>query len=278
MTIAAPAGADTSEILFAPNPERIATTNAWAFMHWLHSTRGITLSGWSALQAFARKHPLDFQAALIAYARLPSPPSSVVRHSGVAEALVFRRANAARISYSRDDLRSPNPSLPVGVTAPLTRLWPATALVRPFADVVLFGDIRPDDRVLVAGTSSWPWLAALLEGATVILDAAPGAAELLVTAEQERAGVLIAPATTIGETAFRYPGRRRNLATLRTIIAMGGPLSPEGRRRVYTWIRPDLMLLARSGDTTWGNPLEPVLARPAATPALFIQRPTRPAP
>ncbi|MGH7154430.1 MAG: hypothetical protein ACREF3_10940 [Acetobacteraceae bacterium] len=277
MTISAPLTAATSDILFGPDPEWVATTNAWAFMHWLHSTRGVALSGWFALQQFASTHPLDFQAALIAYARLPSSPSRLTRHSGVAEALVFRRANTARISYSRDDLRNPDPSLPTVVTAPLTRLWPAAALVRPFADVVLHGDVRPDDRVLVAGTSSWPWLVSLLEGATIIL-AAPAAAELLVIAEQERASVLIAPATTIGETAFRRPGRRPNLAALRIIIATGGPLSPEGRRRVCTWIRPDLMLLARSGDTTWGNPLEPVLARPAATPALFTRSPTRPAP
>ena len=29
------------------------------------------------------------------------------------------------------------------------------------------------------------------------------------------------------------------------------------------------MLLARTGDTLWGNPLEPVYARPDATPGFF---------
>ena len=269
MTISAPTNAETSEILFAPDPERIATPNAWAFMHWLRSTRDIALSGWAGLQAFANTRPLDFRAALIAYARLPLEPFRLTRHHGTAEALVFRRANA-RVSYSCADLLHPDPPLPNAVTAPLTRLWPPPALVRPLADVVLHGDVRPDDRVLVAATSSWPWLVALLDGAAVIL-AAPGAADLLAIAEEERASILIAPASTIGEAAFRRPGRRPNLAALRTIIATGSPLSPEGRRRIYTWIRSDLVLLARSGDTIWGNPLEPVLARPTAAPALVTR-------
>lgn len=294
MTISVPSNADTTEILFAPGPERIATTNAWAFLHWLHSTRGIALTGWAALQNFAASHQLDFQAALIAYAHLPPFPtvipaqagihrarhadesnltSGITHHQGAAEALVFRPANAARISYTRNDLLTPDPSLPASVAAPLSRQWPASSLVRPLAAVLLHGDVRPDDRVLVAGTSSWPWLAALLDGTTIIL-AAPGPTELLAITEQERASVLVAPAAMIGEAAFRRPGRRPNLAALRIILAIGGPLSPEGRRRVYTWIRPDLVLLARSGDTIWGNPLEPVLAQPTAGPALFTRPPT----
>ena len=38
------------------------------------------------------------------------------------------------------------------------------------------------------------------------------------------------------------------------------------------------MLLARSGDTLWGNPLEPVLARPTATLGLFRRPPQVQAP
>ena len=68
-----------------------------------------------------------------------------------------------------------------------------------------------------------------------------------------------------------------DLADLRTIIATGGPLSPEGRRRVYTWVKSDLMLLARTGDTFWGNPLEPVLAQPPATPAFLTPPASAPA-
>jgi acyl-coenzyme A synthetase/AMP-(fatty) acid ligase len=129
--------------------------------------------------------------------------------------------------------------------------------------------------LLVIGPA-WPWLAGLLEGTTVILAAAT-AATILATAAEERATVLVAPAQTLAEAAFRRARHRPNLADLRTIIADGGPLSPEGRTRIYTWIKADLMLLARTGDTLWGNPLEPVDTRPIATPGLFTPPPATPA-
>ena len=37
------------------------------------------------------------------------------------------------------------------------------------------------------------------------------------------------------------------------------------------------MLLARTGDTFWGNPLEPVLAQPPATPAFLTPPASTPA-
>jgi hypothetical protein len=124
-----------------------------------------------------------------------------------------------------------------------------TALLRPIADTLLHADIRPDDRLQVCGVA-WPWRAAELLGAAVVI--ASAGTDLLTTAATER-------------------------ASLRTIIATGGPLSPEGRRRIYTWIKSDLMLLARTGDTFWGNPLEPVLAHPPATPAFLTPPPSGPA-
>ena len=99
----------------------------------------------------------------------------------------------------------------------------------------------------------------------------------LATAAEEQATVLVAPAQLLAEAAFQRARSRPNLATLRTIVATGGPLSPEGRARIYTWIKSDLMLLARTGDTAWGNPLEPVLARPPATAALLTPPPSVPA-
>ena len=158
--------------------------------------------------------------------------------------------------------------LPAEVSAPLVRLWPTALLIRPLADLLLHADLRPDDRLLVVGSPAWPWLAALLEGTTVILAAAT-ASTLLTTAADEAATILVAPAQLLAEAAFQRARHRPNLANLRSIIATGGPLSPEGRTRIYTWIKSDLMLLARSGDTLWGNPLEPVYARPAASPGFF---------
>jgi acetoacetyl-CoA synthetase len=141
------------------------------------------------------------------------------------------------------------------------------------AELLLHADIRPDDCLLVAGTASWPWLAGLLEGTRIVLGTAT-AASLLAMVAEESASILVAPAQMLAEAAFQRLRHRPNLAELRTIIATGGPLSPEGRARIYTWVKPDVLLLARSGDTLWGNPLEPVYSRPAATPSFLTQPPS----
>ena len=106
-----------------------------------------------------------------------------------------------------------------------------------------------------------------------------GGTDLLDQAADASASVLVAPAQVIAEAAFQHP-QRPDLSALRTIIATGGPMSPEARRRIYTWVKADVMLLARSGDAFWGNPLEPVLAQPQATPAFLSggKRNPRPTP
>ena len=290
------------DILHTPNRERIVASNAWAFLHWLRTTRGVDLTDWGALQRFSVDRQDEFRAAVVAFSRLSDEPLQLARHGGPQDALVLRGADGERVVLDRDSLRQPraNPVVEAGeggpdrpqplarlreriggrvlpdeVTAPLCRLWPAHLLIRPLAEVLLYADLRPDDRLLVIGPA-WPWLAGLLEGTTVILAAAT-AATILAIAAEERATVLVAPAQTLAEAAFRRARHRPNLADLRTIIADGGPLSPEGRTRIYTWIKADLMLLARTGDTLWGNPLEPVYTRPTATPGLFTPPPSAPA-
>ena len=264
------------DILYAPNREHIVSTNAWAFLHWLRTTRGIDLPDWAALQRWSATDAAAFGAAIAAFARLPDAPLRLGRHGGQREALVLRRADGTRVALNRDQLRHPQPNpLPQAgegassdITAPLQRLWPPALLVRPLAELLLHADLRPDDRLLVAGAAAWPWLAALLEGTTVIL-AAASPATLLETAAEEAASVLVAPAQWLADAAFRRARHRPNLTNLRTIVACGGPLSPEARIRVYTWIKSDLLLLARTGDTLWGNPLEPVTTRPDATPGFL---------
>ena len=304
------------DILYTPNREHLVTTNAWAFLHWMRTRRGIDLPDWAALQRFSADQPADFRAAIAAFARLPDAPLRLARHAGPREALVLRRGDGARLALSRDQLRDvhpggplpPTPSrkgrgsivtvcsppplagggwgegaaessaVPTELSAPLERLWPPALLIRPLADILLHADLRPDDRLLVAGAAAWPWLVALLEGTTIILAAATPAT-LLQTAAEEAASVLVAPAQWLADAAFRRAGHRPDLARLRTIVASGGPLSPEARIRVYTWVKSDLLLLARTGDTLWGNPLEPVATRPAATPGfLLTPPPSAPAP
>ncbi len=298
------------DILHTPNREQIVTSNAWAFLHWLRTTRGVDLPDWAELQHFSTQRPGEFRAAVAAFARLPEGPVQLVCFAGQGEALVLRRAGGERVVMDWDGFMSPHPNprpqagegegprfphsrlrgrvgvgghepavgvgaLPAEIAAPLTRLWPPALLIRPLAELLLHADLRPDDRLLVANSAPWPWLAALLEGTTVIL-AATTQDTLLATAAEERATVLVAPAQTLAEAAFRRARRRPNLGHLRTIIATGGPLSPEGRTRIYTWVKSDLLLLARTGDTLWGNPLEPVHARPVAIPAFLTLPPSTP--
>ncbi len=261
-----------ADVLYAPNRERVVTTNAWAFLHWLGTVYGVALADWAALQRFSGERSAEFRAAMAEFARLPQAPLRLARHSGTQEALAFRKADGSRQSLSRDELRHgpTNEAL-----APLARLWPPATLVRPLAETLLHADLRPNDRLLVLG-SAWPWLAALLEGTAVIL-APTASGALLAVAAAERATVLVAPAHILAETAFQRARSRPDLAGLRTIVATGGPLSPEGRRRIYAWVKSDLMLLARTGDTVWGNPLEPVLVRPRPSPALLTPPPSGPA-
>jgi hypothetical protein len=284
-----------ADTLHTPNREQVVTSNAWAFMHWLRRTRGVDLPDWAALQRWSASAQAAFASAIAAFARLSDKPLQLARHPGSKDTLVIRRLGSERVVLSADDFCTLRPcaegpattvnakchsdgahALPPDIAASLTRLWPPALLIRPLADLLLHADLRPDDRLLVIGSAAWPWLAALLEGTAVIL-AAAAPATLLATAADEAATVLVAPAQTLAEAAFRRGRRRPNLAALRTIIATGGPLSPEGRTRIYTWIKSDLMLLARTGDTFWGNPLEPVYTRPIASPSFFTPPTSHPA-
>jgi hypothetical protein len=211
------------EVLYAPDKERVVTTNAWAFLHWLRTTRGVDRPDWAALQRWSVDDPAGFSSAIAAFAPLrPQGRSGDLGHA--------------------------------------------------LAECLLHADLRPDDRLLVCG-SSGPWTAAGTESFVAM-----AAGDPLATAATERASVLVVPAQTLAEATFQRPRQRADLSALRTIIATGGPMSPGARRRIYTWVKADIMLLARTGDTFWGNPLEPVLAQPPATPAFVTPPPSVPAP
>jgi hypothetical protein len=258
-----------TEVLFAPNREHVVTTNAWAFLHWLRVARGVDLAGWAELLRYSVDKPVDFWLAVAAFAGLSARSQYHLPAQPDLAARVKRPPDVPSVASDEPAVESPAG----GPNQPQINLSP-TALLRPVADTLLHADVRPDDRLLVCGPA-WPWRAAELNGAAVVMTPTP--ADLLTTAAAHRATMLVAPATALAEAAFQRPRRRPDLSTLRTIVATGGPLSPEGRRRIYTWVKPDLMLLARTGDTFWGNPLEPVLARPPATPAFLMPPPSDPA-
>jgi hypothetical protein len=59
-----------TEVLYAPNREHVVTTNAWAFLHWLRTVRGVDLADWVALQRFSVDKAVDFRLAVAAFAGL----------------------------------------------------------------------------------------------------------------------------------------------------------------------------------------------------------------
>jgi hypothetical protein len=263
-----------AEILYTPTQERVVCTNAWAFMHWLRTEHCIDLEDWGALTRFSADRPDAFATAFSGFTRLTDTPCCLVRRAGPSEAVAIRALGAGRIALSHDQVRdfylegAPPAALSAEVRAPLARAWSGRPLIRPLAELLLHTDVRPDDRLLVTNNPAWPWLAALREGALIILATATPTRMLAIAAEEE-ATILVAPAQTLTDTAFPRPRDRPDLSRLRTIIATGGPISAAGRRRIYTWLKADLMLLARSGDAFWGNPLEPVLVHPPASPGFF---------
>ena len=167
-----------TEVLYVPHREAIATTNAWAFLHWLRFTHGIDLPDWAALQRLSTGDPSRFGGLIADFAQLPPKP--------------------LRLASSLP------PELPPELSEPLNRLWPPALLLRPLADVLLHADLRPDDRVMIVG-GHWPWLVSLLQGTTILL-ARPAA--LLDRAAEQRATVIIAPAATIAE--LRVPSVRHS--------------------------------------------------------------------
>ena len=151
------------------------------------------------------------------------------------------------------------------------------ARLRHHAGLLLHLDLRPDDTLLVADASDWSGAARHVAR----LARHVGASEnLLRAAADTGASVLVAPAARLDRVAFRLGAGRHDLSRLRMVVALGGPMAANARVRLYTWVKPDLMLLARAGDTVWGDPLSPVLRVPPPRPALgaTLRPPPSPAP
>ncbi len=263
-----------SDLLFTPGPERIATTNAWAFLRQVPRARDIPAAdgpaNWAALRQAIAADPGDTAARFADFAAVPAVPARLALPHGAAPALILHKPAGPARCFPAADLAHPSADLPAPLAAALARPWDPARLLARRAALLLHLDLRPDDIVLLAGVSAAAWLPALADGTRLILADAP-AARLLPLAAETGATVLAAPAGQIAEAAFPRPDRP-HLAALRSLVALGGPMAPEARARVYAWIKPDVMLLATTGDRLWGNPLSPVHARPAAEPGLFAPR------
>ncbi|MBV9118170.1 MAG: hypothetical protein JOY63_12490 [Acetobacteraceae bacterium] len=233
----------TARILHAPHPEQVATSNAWAFLQWVRATGRGDVEGWEGLIAWSAADPAGFSDALAEFAGLP-----------------LHSLSAPRGGEGRGEVGEPRRALEAA---------------RQHAEVLLHADLRPDDRVLVAAGPPWPWLLARRYHTQVVLASSP---PLLSRAAEEQASVLVADAGTLSDAAFQRAGRRPDLSRLRCVVALGGPLALEARARVYTWLKSDVLLLARAGDRLWGSPLDPVPSRPGPPLSFFRPLPPIPAP
>jgi acetoacetyl-CoA synthetase len=135
-------------------------------------------------------------------------------------------------------------------------------------------DVRPGDRYMLLGSTSWMvWdvlVSSLLVGATAVLvdgnPIRPDIGRVWEIAEQ-------VGATTIGvgagllhacDKARLRPRERFDLSQLRSVLSTGSPLSPAGFRWVHDALGPDVWLNSQSGGTdvcsafVGGCPLLPV--------------------
>ena len=124
---------------------------------------------------------------------------------------------------------------------------------------LLHTDIRHGDRVFyftTCGWMMWNWLmSALATGATLVLyDGSPFHPDpgvLWRLAQQERLTVFGTSAkylSALEKNGYR-PAANVDLAALRTVLATGSPLLPEGFDFVYDAIKADLHLASISGGT-----------------------------
>jgi len=142
------------------------------------------------------------------------------------------------------------------------------AMIPHLAELLLFLDVRPDDRLLVADAQEWPWAALPHTGALMTRYAGPPAT-VLEAAVAAEATILAVPAPWLDTGSFQRR-QRLDLRHLRTILTLGGPLSMEAAGRIYAWVKPNAMLLGRAGDRVWGDPIGPVRAKTSYTPALSV--------
>lgn len=127
------------------------------------------------------------------------------------------------------------------------------------AGLLLHTDLRPGDRVLLAGAPAAAGWQGAARFAAALMTADPTSETLWQSVAEAGASVLIAPAGLIDRAAFARPGRA-SLGGLRLILTTDGPPSIGARRRVFTWVKPDILLLARRGALAWGSPLDPLPA------------------
>ena len=137
----------------------------------------------------------------------------------------------------------------------------------------LHSDLRPGERLLVVGSTSWVvWnvlVSGLLRGASIVLldgnPAYPDLDRVWQTAADERVSVLGLGAAYVHASMREglVPGRDHDLTALRMVQVTGSPLSPDAYRWIYDAVG-QVWLASVSGGTDiasiflGGAPTEPV--------------------
>lgn len=149
-------------------------------------------------------------------------------------------------------------------------------LIHHLKELVLHTDLKREDTIFyftTCGWMMWNWLvSSLAAGATLVLFDGnpfhPHPGTLWELAEQEKISVFGTSAgylAALQNTGLK-PGREYDLASLKTLLSTGSPLSIEGFDYVYREIKDNLQLASICGGTdingcfALGNPMGPVYA------------------
>jgi len=152
-------------------------------------------------------------------------------------------------------------------------MWEST-LVNHLKELLLHTNLKREDRIFyytTCGWMMWNWLvSSLAVGATLVLYDGnpfyPDAGTLWRMAQDERITIFGTSAGYISalmNTGMK-PCNEYDLATLKTILSTGSPLSEEGFEFIYKELKEDLQLSSISGGSdingcfALGNPIGPV--------------------
>ncbi|MEW6423967.1 MAG: acetoacetate--CoA ligase [Bacillota bacterium] len=149
-------------------------------------------------------------------------------------------------------------------------------LLQHLKELILHTDLKREDTIFyytTCGWMMWNWLvSSLAVGATVFLfDGSPFYPEpgvLWKLAQDEKISIFGTSAKYLAaiEKAGVKPGATYDLASLKTVLSTGSPLSGESFAYVYREIKQDVCLSSISGGTdiiscfALGNPIGPVYA------------------
>lgn len=154
-------------------------------------------------------------------------------------------------------------------------------LMQHLKELVLHADLKREDKILIAapcGSTAWAWsVSAVGIGATQFLaDPAIDPQRLWDAVDECAISVVIADSSTIERLceATLQPRESHKLLALKTVIAVGAPLSANATSYLYREVKERLYVATAViddgtvGCNAFGVPVMPVTVPPATVPAL----------